>query len=183
MIQLATAKSVKLSELLKPVSGIKDADAAVALLLKPTDDSFSVLFVRRVNSPSDSWSGQMALPGGKREPNDKDLKQTIIRETLEETNINLEDHCRFLGTTRIEHSAPRPEMRIIPFVILLEHEPIIRLGEKELEGYAWIPLKELTKYRGKANFSFGEFPAYIIDDMTIWGLTYRIVEDLLHIVG
>ena len=174
---------MKLSGLLKPVSGIRDADAAVALLLKPTDDSFSVLFVRRANSPTDSWSGQMALPGGKRESNDKDLKQTVTRETLEETNINLEDHCRFLGTTRIEHSARRPEMRIIPFVILLEHEPRIRLNEKELEEYAWIPLKELTKYRGKANFSFGEFPAYIVDDMTIWGLTYRIIENLLQMIG
>lgn len=181
---MATAKSLtKLSELLKPFSGTVDADAAVALLLKPTDDSFSVLFVRRVNNPSDSWSGQTALPGGKREPNDKDLKETVIRETLEETNINLEDNCRFLGTARIEHSAPRPEMRIVPFVILLEHEPIIRLNEKELEGYAWIPLKELTKCRGKAKFSFGEFPAYIVDDRAIWGLTYRIVEDLLHAIG
>jgi 8-oxo-dGTP pyrophosphatase MutT (NUDIX family) len=173
---------MKLSELLRRISGTEDADAAVALLLKPTNDSFSVLFVRRVSSPSDPWSGQMALPGGKREPNDKDLKQTVIRETLEETNINLEDHCRFLGTTRIEHSASRPEMRIVPFVILLEHEPIIRLNEKELEGYAWIPLKELTKCRGKAKFSFGEFPAYIVDDRAIWGLTYRIVEDLLQII-
>jgi len=174
---------MKLWKLLRPVSATEDADAVVALLLKPADDDFSVLFVNRVSSPSDPWSGQTALPGGKREPNDEDLKQTVIRETLEETNINLKDHCRFLGTTGIEHSTPRPEMRIVPFVILLEHEPIIRLNEKELEGYAWIPLKELAKRRGKAKFSFGEFPAYIVGDVAIWGLTYRIVESLLRMIG
>ena len=180
---MAAAKSVmKLSERLKPFSETQVADAAVALLLKPTDDTFSLLFVKRVNRTTDPWSGQMALPGGKRESNDKDLKQTVTRETLEETNINLA-HCRFLGTTRIEHSTPRPEMGIVPFVILLEHEPVIRLNEKELEGYDWISLKELTKHRGTVRFSFGEFPAYIVDDRAIWGLTYRIVEDLLQIIG
>jgi 8-oxo-dGTP pyrophosphatase MutT (NUDIX family) len=184
VMQLTTVKIVKkLSEMLRPVSAKEDADAAVALLLKPKDDSLSVLFVKRVNSPSDPWSGQTALPGGKREPNDKDLKQTVIRETLEETNINLEDDCRFLGTTRIEHSTPRTEMRILPFVVFLEHEPTIRLNENELERCAWIPLKELTKHRGTAKFSFGESPAYIIDDHVIWGLTYRIVEEFLHAIG
>jgi 8-oxo-dGTP pyrophosphatase MutT (NUDIX family) len=181
--QLVAKIAKKLSEALSPVSGTEDAEAAVALILRQTNESFDVLLVKRAKNPGDPWSGQTALPGGKREPKDKDLKQTVIREILEETNINLEDHCRFLGTTRIEHSTPRPEMRIVPFVILLENEPIIRLNEKELEWYAWIPLKDLTKYKGKANFSFGEFPAYIIDDRAIWGLTYRIVEYLLQMIG
>ena len=182
-MRLTTAKIVeKLSETLRPVSGAEDADAAVALLLKTANRNFDALFVKRVKRPGDPWSGQTALPGGKREPDDKHLKQTIIRETLEETNINLEDHCHFLGTLRIEHSTPRPEIRILPFVILLKHDPIIRLNEKELEWFAWIPLKALDKHRGRVKFSFGEFPAYIVDDMVIWGLTYRIVEDLLRII-
>jgi 8-oxo-dGTP pyrophosphatase MutT (NUDIX family) len=183
-MHLTTAKIVeKLSEILRPVSGAEDANAAVALLLKTAHWNFDVLFVKRVKRSCDPWSGQTALPGGKREPGDKHLKQTVIRETLEETNINLEDHCRFLGTIRIEHSAPRPEIRILPFVILLEHEPTIRLNEKELEGYTWIPLKALDKHKGKVKFSYGEFPAYIMGDQVIWGLTYRIVENFLHAMG
>lgn len=172
----------KLSERLRPVSETQVVEAAVALLLRPVNDTFSLLFVRRVNRHGDPWSGQMALPGGKREPNDKDLKQTVIRETLEEININLA-HCRFLGTTRIEHSATRPKIGIVPFVILVEHEPVIRLNEKELEAYNWILLKELIEHRGTVKFSFGEFPAYLVDGRVIWGVTYRIVEDLLHKIG
>jgi 8-oxo-dGTP pyrophosphatase MutT (NUDIX family) len=181
---LTTAEIVdRLTKSLRPVSGTEDADAAVALLLKNANRLFDVLFVKRVKRPADPWSGQTALPGGKRDPNDEHLKQTIIRETLEETNINLEDHCQFLGTVRIEHSAPRPEIRILPFVILLEHEPTIRLNEKELEGHTWIPLKALDEHRGKVKFSFGEFPAYIMGDQVIWGLTYRIVENFFHAMG
>jgi 8-oxo-dGTP pyrophosphatase MutT (NUDIX family) len=173
----------RLTKSLRPVSGTEEAEAVVALLLKNANQDFDALFVKRVKSPSDPWSGQTAFPGGKRESSDKHLVQTVIRETLEETNINLEDHCRFLGTIRIEHSAPRPDIRILPFVVLLEHEPTIRLNEKELEGYSWIPLKALDEHRGKVKFSFGEFPAYIMGDQVIWGLTYRIVEDFFHAMG
>jgi 8-oxo-dGTP pyrophosphatase MutT (NUDIX family) len=183
-MQLTIIKSFKkLSETLNAVLGTEDADAAVALLLKPENDSFSVLFVKRVKSPNDPWPGQMALPGGKREPNDKNLKHTVIRETLEETNIDLEHRCSFLGTTSIQQSNRRPEMRILPFVILLEHEPTVKLNKNELERFAWISLKELTEHRGTAGTIHGRTPAYIIDSHVIWGLTYRIVEDFLHIVS
>ncbi len=107
----------------------------------------------------------------------------MIRETLEETGINLEDRCRFLGTIKTQHSNHKPGMTVLPFVILLEHDATIRLNENELEKFAWIPLKELAKHRGTARFAFGEALAYVIDDNVIWGLTYRTIEELLRIVS
>jgi len=183
VMQLSAIKSLKkLSEDLKHISGTETANAAVALLLKSANNRLSVLFVKRANSPNDPWSGQTALPGGKREPNDKNLKQTVIRETLEETNINLEHRCRFLGTIRIQHSNRMLKMRILPFVILLEYEPTVKLNENELEGFAWISLRELAEHRGTAKSIHGKPPAYNIDGHVIWGLTYRLVEDFLDII-
>lgn len=161
----------------------EDVDAAVALLLKPENEGFSVLFVKRVRSRNDPWSGQMALPGGKREPNDRNLKQTVMRETLEETSINLENRCRFLGTTSIQLSGRKHEMRILPFVILLEYEPVVKLNKNELEQFVWISLKQLTCHRGTVRTAHGRTPAYVIDGHVIWGLTYRIVEEFLHAVN
>jgi len=182
-MQLSAIKSLKkLAENLKHISGTETAEAAVALLLKPANNRLSVLFVKRANSPNDPWSGQTALPGGKREPNDKNLKQTVIRETLEETNINLEHRCRFLGTIRIQQSNRMLKMRILPFVILLEYEPTVKLNENELEGFAWISLRELAEHRGTAKSIHGKSPAYNIDGHVIWGLTYRLVEDFLDII-
>ena len=169
----------KLSKVLKPVSEGQDADAAVALLLKAADQDLKILFVKRVENPDDPWSGQMALPGGKRDAKDQNLKQTVVRETLEETNIKLLDRCRFLGVMEPLRSAQRPEMRILPFVILLEHEPSIKLNE-ELEWFVWISLEELVQHRSTVKFGFGEFPAYIVGNSVIWGLTYRILEKLVH---
>lgn len=167
--------------MLIPVSEALRADAAVALLLEPTDRDLKVLLVKRVETHSDPWSGQMALPGGKRDPKDKDAKQTIVRETLEETNINLLDRCRFLGVMDPLTSTPRPEMRIIPFVVLLEHEPSIRLSG-ELEEFVWVSLEELERHNRTVNFSFGKQPAYVIGDYPVWGLTYRILKKFFQIL-
>jgi len=165
--------------MLNPVSEEQDADAAVALLLKTVNQDFKVLFVKRVENPTDPWSGQMALPGGKRDSKDKDLKQTVVRETSEETNINLLHRCRFLGVMETLRSTQRPDMKILPFVILLEHEPSIKLNE-ELEGFVWISLEELVRHKGTVKFSFGESPAYIVRNSVVWGLTYRILERFIN---
>lgn len=169
----------ELPEVLRTLSQGRDADAAVALLLKPVNQTLKILFVKRVENPADPWSGQMAFPGGKRDVRDQNLKQTVIRETLEETNINLLDHCRFLGMMGSLRSTQRPEMKILPFVVLLEHEPTIKLNE-ELEGFVWISLEELFQHKGAAEFSFGKVPAYIVGNVIIWGLTYRILEKFFH---
>jgi hypothetical protein len=72
-------------------------------------------------------------------------------------------------------------MKILPFVVFLEHEPSIKLNE-ELEGFAWVSLEKLAQHKGIAEFSFGEFPAYIIENSVIWGLTYRILEKFVNVL-
>lgn len=171
----------KLAKSLKSTKA-RDAEAAVVVLLKATDQDFELLFVKRAEKSADPWSGQTALPGGKRNPEDQNLKQTIIRETLEETGINLLEGCRFLGAMEPVRSIQRPEMRIIPFIVLQEKEQKIELND-ELSGYFWTPLKELVHCKGTVKFRSKESPAYIIGNHVIWGLTYRILHNLLSILS
>jgi 8-oxo-dGTP diphosphatase len=180
---LTCADSIeKLLKALKPAAEEEDADAAVALLLKPANQNLKLFFVKRAENPADPWSGQMAFPGGKCDPKDQNLKQTVVRETLEETSINLLDRSRFLGIMEPLRSTRRPEMRILPFLILLEHEPTIKLNE-ELEWFVWISPEELLQHRGTAKFRFGEVPAYVFGERVIWGLTYRILERFFQFLG
>lgn len=165
---------------LKPVSTAQNADAAVALLLKSVNQDLEVLFVKRTENLSDPWSGQIAFPGGKRDRKDQDIKQTVVRETLEETNINLTYRCHFLGVLENMRSTVKPKMLVTPFVILLNHEPTIVLNE-ELEAYVWVFLKKLRECKGTAKLSFGEVPAYLVERNVIWGLTYRILEKFFRI--
>ena len=171
-----------LSHVLKPLSDEQGANAAVAVLLKQEKEDFSVFFVKRVKNTADPWSGQMAFPGGKRDEKDVNLKQTVVRETLEETGINLLDRCRFLGVLSALRSRPRPDLRILPFVVLVEHEPRVRLNRKELEDFCWIRFEELVQSKTLVKFDSGEFPACSVRNKVIWGLTYRILENLFTII-
>ena len=96
--------------------------------------------------------------------------------------MNLLDRCRFLGVMTPLRSTQKPEMRILPFVVILGHEPIIKMSEKELEWFVWISLRELVQNEDTVKSSLGEFPAYIVGNVVIWGLTYRIRSNLVHIL-
>ncbi len=57
-----------------------------------------VLFIKRSARIGDRWTGHIALPGGKREPLDLDDRETSMRETMEETGLDLgASHCLFIG--------------------------------------------------------------------------------------
>ena len=168
----------QLSQCVKDLSDEQGANAAVALLLKDKTNP-SILFVKRVTNLKDPWSGQIGLPGGKRDINDHSLKDTVIRETLEETGIDLND-CHFFGVMSVQESRPRLEIKVLPFVILLDHEPAIVLSRKELERYIWIPVESLVGSKTTVKLSFGECPAYVVADNVIWGLTYRIIEEFME---
>lgn len=171
----------KLPIVLKPLSHEQGANAAVALLLKPKRNNFDLLLVKRVENPLDTWSGQMALPGGKREPKDTSLKATVMRETFEETGVKL-DGCRFLGVLDAVRSEPKPDFKILPFVVLLADEPKLKLNKAELETFIWVPYEEVVRSKGAVEFSFGKVPAYVFADAVVWGVTYRILSKFIKAV-
>jgi hypothetical protein len=54
---------------------------------------------------------------------------------------------------------------------------------EELVSYQWVDLKRLQASRGRATVKGRDVPAYLIAGEVVWGLTYRIIERLLEIVG
>jgi len=171
----------KLSEMLNQTYESLDAHAAVVVLLRAVNQGFQVLLVKRAEKVGDPWSGQTALPGGKGTSEDHNLRETVVRETLEETCINLLVGCRFLGTMEPMRSTQKPEMKILPFVVFQEKEQTIDLNE-ELAEYFWVPLAEFAKNKGTVKFGVDEHPAYIIKNHVVWGLTYRILDKLLALL-
>ena len=171
----------KLPAVLKPVSDEQDGNAAVSLLLKPRQGDVDLLLVKRVENPSDTWSGQMALPGGKREMKDLSLKDTAVRETLEETGIAFTE-SQVLGVLNVLRSEPRSDLKILPLVVLLKDEPRLKLNKEELETFVWVPYEKVVQNKGTVQFSFGKVSAYIFAEGIVWGITYNILTEFIQAV-
>jgi hypothetical protein len=57
-----------------------------------------LLFIKRAARIGDKWNGHVALPGGKRDPEDRDDEVTAAREAMEEVGIDLsESHAITVG--------------------------------------------------------------------------------------
>ena len=57
-----------------------------------------VLFIKRAERVGDPWTSHVALPGGRREPSDVDDNAASVRETIEETGLDLtKDYCLSVG--------------------------------------------------------------------------------------
>ncbi len=167
---------------LPPAAG--DRMAAVCLLLRPGPPRSSVLFVRRAEAASDPWSGHVALPGGHADPGDADLIETARRETLEEVGLDIPRDA-FLG--RLDDRRPGvrlPSIIVRPFVATWHGEADI-VASPEIAGHLWIPRSVLEDPEHRGSFVLRRggtrrtFPAIHYREHTIWGLTYRIVEDFL----
>jgi 8-oxo-dGTP pyrophosphatase MutT (NUDIX family) len=48
-----------------------------------------VVFIKRAARQGDRWTSHVALPGGKRDPEDEDDKAVAVRETSEEIGLDL----------------------------------------------------------------------------------------------
>jgi 8-oxo-dGTP pyrophosphatase MutT (NUDIX family) len=166
--------------------------AAVALLLQPQQEDLHVLFIHRAHHPHDPWSGHMAFPGGRKDPEDPDLLITISRETREEVGIDLDNHGEYLGRLAEVQAMARgrlTNMAVSPFVYLVSPEAQLTPDPGEVQDTIWVPLSfmqqegvEQTVRRDLPDKSTIEVPALVYGGKTIWGLTYRVLRDFLGLI-
>lgn len=175
-----------LTRRLSPIEKLSshDSSAAVMLILFPRNNDVEVLFVKRRDDPNDPWSGQVALPGGRRKPSDSSILETAIRETFEEVGILLDAKRTVLGALPDVRSSKDPSLLITPFVAVLEERRPVKLSE-EISSYFWAPIKDLKEVEVKVNLRNGEAEtvrAYVHGEHIIWGLTARIIKSFLNIL-
>lgn len=155
--------------------------AAVALILVPGPRGLEALFIRRARHPQDPWSGQVGLPGGRRDRGDATLYATAARETAEETGIRLR-RPDLLGELDDLHprTAALPAIVIRPFVFALPARPRLR-PNPEVAYPFWLPLTALRPSRGHPVIRGRRLsvPCLRAGRRMIWGLTFRILTKVL----
>jgi 8-oxo-dGTP pyrophosphatase MutT (NUDIX family) len=163
------------------------------MLLQPQDHDLRMLFIHRAHHPQDPWSGHMAFPGGRQDPEDANLRVTIHRETKEEVGIDLDLHGEYLGRMAELQAMARGRpisMTVAPFVYLISSEATPEPDPVEVQDIIWVPLSfmqqgniEKMVSRPMPDGTAIEVPALLYGGKTIWGLTYRLLQGFLELIG
>ena len=162
--------------------------AAVALVLVDEPGGLEVLLIRRAERATDPWSGQIALPGGRHDARDADLLTTAVRETREETGVDLSAAER-LGVLDDLHPriASLPPVVVRPFVFTMARRAAL-VPSAEVQRAFWVPLARLLEPGVRHEITLtlrGErrtFPAYLVGEEVIWGMTERILTPFLDLI-
>ncbi|HRI71202.1 MAG TPA: CoA pyrophosphatase [Polyangium sp.] len=165
-----------------------DARAAVAAIFRaPKDHSEpQILMIRRAEREGDPWSGHMAFPGGKREPNDPSLLVTALRETHEEVGLDLERHGRFVARMPNVPAMTRAKgatLQVGFFVFVLDEpeHPEFVLSSEVVETY-WVPIGPMVRGEVATTFPYRyegallQLPAFSVQERIVWGLTHRMLS-------
>jgi 8-oxo-dGTP pyrophosphatase MutT (NUDIX family) len=165
-------------------------EAAVSLILRESAASgLELLFIKRAARDDDPWSGQIALPGGRRDATDESLEDTAVRETHEEVGLDLRRDGTIIGA--LDELRPRivvlPPVIVRPFLATVSADASIGTSI-EVAGSFWAPLDAILdpaatrptdiQIRGTHTMR----PAIHYEGHMIWGMTEHILRRFEEII-
>lgn len=167
------------------IPGPDARESGVLLLLYPLADKGTGLVLIQRSEDGGMHSGQIALPGGKREQEDKDIVQTALREAEEEVGLDTSsveivgllsplfiNVSNFVVQPVIAFASQRPEL------VRSDHE-VSRVLYTDI-GYLFASrTEEKVQVRSLGDNMFWKAPVYKLeDDSVVWGATAMILSEL-----
>jgi len=157
--------------------------AAVAMVIDPSGRLWMMVRAEREGDP---WSGHVGFPGGREEVDDGDLLTTACRETLEEVGwpLTKADCLGRLDPVRSPVGG-RSAVVVRPYVFWVARPLIGELNHEVAEVFS-IDLKTLLAGTGRGSFTLHwsghevELPCIDLDGRRLWGMSLRMVDDLLE---
>ncbi len=174
----------------KPLRLPREAAIAVVLRTPEPGSGPEVLLVRRAERAGDPWSGHMALPGGRREPQDPSTLAAAVRETREEVGLALDRDAELLGPLPPHRAFARgrpTDLAVQPYLFHWRGAGSPRTSD-EVAEWLWTPLGPLLRGERDARYRHRlrlvglplpvDLPAYDVDGRLVWGLTWRVLRSL-----
>lgn len=159
---------------------------AVLILFYPENEKAFFPLIKRPEYPG-IHSGQIALPGGKIEPDDADVIQTALREASEEVGIYPEN-VRIIGRMS-DLFIPASNFLVSPILGFSDSRPDFVPEVREVSRIIPTALRELflpEKRKRKILEINNEFkldtPYFEVDEEMVWGATAMILSELIQLL-
>lgn len=155
--------------------------AAVLAIIYKSDTEESVIYLIERNTYNGHHSGQIALPGGKMDEGDENLKDTALREVYEEIGVRIESDLLFPLSPQWIHVSNH---WVQPFYTIVTEKPIFTLNKREINCIFELPISLfkdsnfLTFHELKILESKVISPLFLNDGKEIWGATAIILYQL-----
>lgn len=160
--------------------------AAVNILLYLKDNEWFFPLIVRSTNERDRHSGQISLPGGKKEDSDPDFAQTAKRETSEEVGIQ-EHYIRIIREMSPMYIPPS-NFYVKTFVSYTKKNPEFFLQESEAVELIEFPVTSLLNLYDRPQMmvlpsSRGvEVPVIDFNGYLIWGATSMILSEFSNLM-
>lgn len=160
--------------------------SAVLIVLYWHNNHLHTVFIKRAEYDG-IHSGQVCLPGGTYEDIDGDLKNTALRETLEETGLSPEK-VSVIGTLTSLH-IPISNFMVFPYVGFCAERPVFSPDPVEVSYLIETSMLDLLNSQNRKYkvMVIGdreiEIPYFDIQGNHIWGATAMIMSEFLEIVN
>ncbi len=168
----------------RPAVGAREA--AVLVLLGPTPgrEDVDVTLLERASTLR-HHAGQIAFPGGARDPDDVSLEAAALREAQEEIGLNP-------GAVELIGRLPAVHVAVSSFDVTAVvgswpgEGALCPCDPAEVAAVHRVPLSVLTapENRVTATHPLGYTgPAFVVDDLFVWGLTAHLLDAVLELAG
>jgi 8-oxo-dGTP pyrophosphatase MutT (NUDIX family) len=184
--QMSMAPVNRIPESLVPPPNTDARISSVLLLVYPQNAQPNFVLIER-NTYDGVHSGQMGLPGGKKEAHDPDLQSTALRETQEE--IGVQPHQVQLIGSLTPLFIPVSKFLVHPFVGILQETPVFKPDPREVASVfsvhpEWL-LQPANRSISKVNLGNGlsrQVPAFVLHEKIIWGATAMILGEFSALI-
>jgi 8-oxo-dGTP pyrophosphatase MutT (NUDIX family) len=184
--QLKMSSLARIQELMRFTVPENAQQSSVLILFYPLDGGIGLVLMLRPEYKG-VHSGQISLPGGKREESDESLIYTALRESREEIGID-PTQVQILGQLT-EMYIPPSNFMVTPVVGYQSTRPRFTADIKEVAKIIEIKIEDLmdehNRQMKKMKLSVGfslRVPSYFINGNIIWGATAMILSELREIL-
>lgn len=160
----------------------ESSESAVLIALTAGQDG-KIILTRRAGHMH-SHAGEVAFPGGKREPRDQSLLATALREAEEEVGL---PGAAVDVVCALPQGVTRHGRTVTPYFGLVPAAPELTANPHELDAVFCVPVSWLTDARNMTVEVYGDgkrrypLPCFDYQGFRIWGLTARLLFDFLNL--